>query len=92
MTEKPEEQPKVDTEGVVQTHDHEPKPQFKGSISREEQSADEQPDEQQGSKVDQSFSHRSNRSAERGGQNQQQGEPTPGYGTEAPQVQGGGKR
>jgi len=67
------------------------KPVVEG-IEREYVPEDEQAQEQGQSQVDKSFSHRSKRSAERGGQNREMGEPTPGYGTEAPQVQGGGKR
>jgi hypothetical protein len=41
---------------------------------------------------DQSLQHRSGQSLVEGGENEQRGEPPAGYGTEAPQVQGGGKR
>jgi len=41
---------------------------------------------------DQSLQHRSGQSVVEGGENEQRGEPPAGYGTEAPQVQGGGKR
>lgn len=44
------------------------------------------------SEVDKGMSHRSNQSAKEGGQNEQQGEPNPGYGSVAPGMQGGGKR
>lgn len=39
-----------------------------------------------------SYEHRSAESVIEGGANEQRGEPPEGYGTEAPQVQGGGKR
>ena len=42
--------------------------------------------------IDQSQQHRSSHSTVEGGENEQRGEPPAGYGTEAPQVQGGGKR
>ncbi|KAB8141526.1 hypothetical protein F8S13_19170 [Chloroflexia bacterium SDU3-3] len=42
--------------------------------------------------VDKRFNNRSSRSSIEGGQNEQQGEPTPGYSTEAPGHQNGGKR
>lgn len=38
------------------------------------------------------YEHRSGQSVVEGGENEQRGEPPEGYGTEAPQVQGGGKR
>ncbi len=41
---------------------------------------------------DQSLQHRSGHSVVEGGEDEQRGEPSAGYGTEAPQVQGGGKR
>ena len=44
------------------------------------------------SEVDEKLSNRSGRSAVRGGENNFQGEPPSGYGTEAPGKQGGGKR
>ena len=42
--------------------------------------------------IDRSLKNRSGESVVEGGADEQRGEPPPGYGTEAPQVQGGGKR
>lgn len=42
--------------------------------------------------VDTSMSHRSNSSIPKGGENNERGNPQPGYYTEAPGHQGGGKR
>jgi hypothetical protein len=67
------------------------KPAVEG-IGREFTPESEQQEQPHPSEVDKSVSHRSGRSVERGGQNDERGEPPPGYGTEAPQVQGGGKR
>ena len=69
--------------------DHKPKqdPSAKAENRRKANREDED-----NSPVDKSLSNRSARSIVAGGENEERGEPPPGYGTEAPQVQGGGKR